>query len=120
MKNRAIEKSERKTFFEIVSRLTEGQQVEIEVAGLDVGDQIEENWAQLLGLSFDSKDNTLYVDSPAFEHAIRNPSDIISVQDDQTISAIYIKDGEGHVQSLKFRNPLMLAAPERHAGPNEF
>ncbi len=109
MKNRAIQKNERSQYFNLVSKMTLGQQVEIEVAGLDVGDQIEENWTPLQGITYDSKDDILYVNSPEFEHSILKPEEIISVQDDSMVNAIYIKDKEGHVQSIKFRRPLMLA-----------
>lgn len=114
MKNRAIGRSERKNFFDLVSRMVQGQQIEIEVAGLDVGDQIEEDWALLLGLSYDTKDEIIYVDTPAFEHSIFKPEEILSVQNDQVVSSIYIKDSVGHVQSLKFRTPLLLEQPHAH------
>jgi hypothetical protein len=114
MKNRMINKNERKFFFDNLNRHLQGQEIELEVDGLDVGAQIEEDWAQLQGLAYDPKNDILYVNTPEFEHSIVKPEEVISVQDDMMVNAIYIKDSDGHVQSMKFRRPLMLEAPARH------
>lgn len=117
MKNRSINKNERKAFFDSLGRMVQGELVEIEVASLDVGEQIEEEWARLDGLTYDWKEDILYVNTPAFEHSIVKPEEVIVVQDDMSINSVFVKDADGHVQSLKFRLPLMLRAPERQEHP---
>ena len=114
MKNRSINKNERKIYFDLLQRLVQGQEVEIEVASLDVGDQIEKDWSLLQGITYDAKQDLIFVATEDFEHTIAKPEDIISVQDDRSINAVYVKDSDGHVQSIKFRQLLMLEAPDRH------
>lgn len=117
MKNRAINKNERRKFFDSLARMTQGELVEIEVASLDIGDQVAEEWARLDGLTYDWKEDILYINTPAFEHSIIKPEEILVVQNDLAVNAIFVKDADGHVQSVKFRNPLMLPAPEKHEHP---
>lgn len=113
MKNRAIHRNERSTYFDMLSKMVQGQEVEIEVAGLDVGDQVESDWSLLNGVSYDPKSDIIFVATKDFEHQIIKPEEIISAQDDRSINAVYIKDSDGHVQSIKFRQLLMIEAPER-------
>jgi Family of unknown function (DUF5335) len=48
---RKIDKPERRAFFDWFSRDLLGARVELEVASLDLGDQIEAEWLPLLGIT---------------------------------------------------------------------
>lgn len=64
MYNHTIDKAEYKKYFDNISRLIKGQQVELEVTGLDIGNQIETEWVTLEGFSYDPKDEILVVHTP--------------------------------------------------------
>lgn len=45
-----------------------GKQAEIEVALLDIGDQIEAEWVPLLGITYDPKDDPVVVLLDGLDH----------------------------------------------------
>jgi hypothetical protein len=114
MINHSIDKNQRKEFFDQLSKKMQNQQVEIEVAGLEIGDQIEEAWCQLQGVFYDPKKDMLTINAPDFEHSILKPQDVISLEEGNAIKAVVIKDANGEIQSLNFKAPLMIEAPERY------
>lgn len=65
-------------FFNGMSAVVRGKQVEIEVVGLDLGDEVQAEWVPLNGLTYEPKQNTLYVYAGELDHAIadrrRSPS----------------------------------------------
>jgi hypothetical protein len=42
-------------FLDTVSKLLEAKEVEIEVASLDLGDQVQAKWLPLIGITYDPK-----------------------------------------------------------------
>jgi Family of unknown function (DUF5335) len=54
---RKLDKANWHAFFDFISKLLEGKQVEIEVASLALGDQVAAEWLPSLGLVHDPKDN---------------------------------------------------------------
>ena len=85
--------------------------VEIEVAGLDVGDQIEAEWVPLSGISYDPKDDVLSVETEVLEHLIRNPVELLAEQEADGLHSITVVDREGHRQVIRLRRPLALPEP---------
>src|SRR6202011_189036 len=56
-----LEKSQWRAYFDRVSKALVGKRFEIEVASLQLGDQIEAEWLPLLGISFDPKDDIIEI-----------------------------------------------------------
>ncbi|MDB5407495.1 MAG: uncharacterized protein JWL84_2407 [Rhodospirillales bacterium] len=69
---RKLEKSEWRPFFDTLSKSLVGKRAEIEVASLDLGDQIEAEFLPLLGIVFDNKDDTIEVALDGVDHLISN------------------------------------------------
>jgi len=68
-------------FFDGMTSVMSGKFVEVEVSGLDVGDQIESDWLPLNGISYEPGEDTLYVytEPPAgvdMEHSIAHPKEV--------------------------------------------
>ena len=67
-------------FDDLSSILREGRQVDIEVAGLSIGDQIAAEHLPLNGLTYDPKDDTFYIYTNGqgnnLDHAISHPREI--------------------------------------------
>ena len=108
MKNHLINKTEYKKYFDDISKLIKGQQVELEVTGLDIGNQLETDWVALEGFSYDPRAEVLVVHTPLLDHGIYHPIEIISAEDGLSITSLSIKDTEEHTHIVQFRRPLML------------
>lgn len=108
MKNHIIDKTEYKKYFDNISRLIKGQQVELEVTGLDIGNQIETEWVALEGFSYDPKDEVLVVHTPTLDHAVHRPIQIIAAEEGSELSSLFIKDTDEHTHIVQFRRPLLL------------
>lgn len=102
-----INKSSWEPYFNLISKLAIGRWVQLEVIGEDVGDQIEKDWVQFDGVSYDPPRDTLFLHTRTLEHEIVEPREIIS-QRDGTTNAIIVKDRDGKVEIIHFRDPLLL------------
>ena len=107
-----LEKSVWRSYFDTVSKALAGKRVEIEVASLKLGDQIEAEWLPLIGISYDPKDDLIEVALEAVDHLIRKPREVWIEGEDLDLSAIEIVDGEGVRQIVMLRDPLMLPAAQ--------
>ena len=111
-----------KSYFETMSDLLIGKWAEVEVARLDLGDQIVAEGLPLLGITYDTNDDLVDVSLGAenqLNHLIRHPSQIEIVGDSDGLRSIAITSGDGTVQVLRLRDPLRLpqATPGSQAVP---
>jgi hypothetical protein len=113
-----LEKSIWRPYFDGVSKVLAGKQAEIEVAALNLGDQVEVEWLPLLGITYDPKDDLIEIALEGVDHMIRNPREVWVEADGLDLSGIEIVDADGVRQIVKLRDPLMLPAPQpaRQAG----
>jgi len=105
-----LKKDAWKPYFDQVSRHLHGRHVEIEVAGLEIGDQTGAEWALLQGLTYDSRGDYLEVATEPLHHRIPHPKTIAVEMDGTELAAVRVKDGEGREQFLRFKSPLALPA----------
>jgi hypothetical protein len=111
MSDRVVERSGWAALAGVLSGQLKGARVEIEVAALDVGDQIQAEWVPLLGLAYDPKDDIFEVAVAGLDHIIHEPESVV-IQQDAAIArslAIGTKGGDRHI--LRFREPLLLPPP---------
>jgi hypothetical protein len=108
MKNHLINKKEWKNYFDQTSKHLLGHQVELEIVGLDIGDQIEEEWINLEGLSYDPKENILFVHTAETDHPILTPMEVIASEEGSLIRSIVVRDSNGNLQIMKFRKPFQI------------
>lgn len=119
MELRSIERDIWESYFTFISKLIAGQYVEIEVAGIDFGSQIEESWVPLGSLSYEPRSNTLFVRVEGLDHAISEPLEVVSIEDiGASVKSIAIKDHDGNVQIITFRAPLLLGAGRGTSAPS--
>lgn len=97
-----------KPLFEGITHALVGKRAEIEVASLDLGDQIVAEWIPLLGITYDSKDDLLDVALDRSNHLIRHPREILVERTDGTVFSIAVIDAEGTRQIVRLKDPLML------------
>lgn len=106
--NHQIEKDDFENYFEDISRFIQNQQIELGVFGLDIGDQIESEWAPLDAISYEPKMDTLFVHTKYVDHAIRGPVQVIVAETNARIHAISVTDSDRRSHILQFRSPLLL------------
>jgi hypothetical protein len=106
-----IERSRWAPFFDDISKSLSGKQAEIEVASLDLGAQIEAEWAPLIGVTYDRKDDLIEIQLEGLDHLIRSPRDIFVDFGVGGMIAMAIDDSDGNRQIVRLKDPLALPAP---------
>lgn len=94
-------------YFDIVSKLSQGHHMLLEVVGQEIGDQIEEDWALSEGFSYDQEDDAIHVYTEDLEHLISRPQEVIA-QEDNRLKSISIKSKDGVLQIIHFREPILI------------
>jgi hypothetical protein len=120
MISRRLEKSEWKPFFDVLSKyIVQGARAEIEIAGLDLGDQVAARWLPLSGIVYDHQDDIVEValgDSDHHvDHIVRGPREIYFVEDAGRFISLDILDANGRHQIVKVKDPIMLPPPRAQA-----
>jgi len=111
---RQVPKESWKAFFDLMSKALTGKRAEIEVASLDLGDQIVAEWVPLIGITYDSRDDLLDVALDRAGRLIRRPQEI-QVEDGPTgLLSVAVVDAEGTRHIVRLKAPLTL--PSASAG----
>jgi hypothetical protein len=105
-----LEKSQWRTYFDQISKALPGKRAEVEVASLDLGDQIEAEWAPILGVSYDPKDDDVIIMLEGHEHLISHPREILLEEEGVALASFEVIDKDGTRQIVRLRDPLMLPA----------
>ena len=111
-----IDRSKWAPFLDAITTSLIGKQAEIEVVSLRLGDQIEAEWAPLIGITYDRKNDLIEIALEEMDHLIRSPRELFTdyaVGD--VVAAIEIVDADGNRQIVKFKDPLALPAPSQSA-----
>jgi uncharacterized protein DUF5335 len=109
-----VPQSEWRPFFDRMSKALLGKWAEIEVASLDLGDQIVAEWVPMLGITYDSRDDVLDVALDRATHLIRHPREIVVEEALTGLASVAVVDGEGGRHVVRLKEPLML--PPASAG----
>ena len=111
MTARAIDREDWASFCAAVSVALEGSDAEIEVASLDLGDQIEKEWAPLIGITYDAEDDIFDIAlDDDVDHIVNRPKELIADVDDESVSALQITDADGSRHIIRLRDELILPA----------
>src|SRR5436190_107110 len=111
-----VPQSEWRTFFDRMSKALLGTKAEIEVASLDLGDQIIAEWVPLIGITYDSQDDLLDVALDRANHLIRHPREIIVEETPPGLTSVAVLDEDGVRQVVRLKTPLMLPPATGPAG----
>jgi hypothetical protein len=103
-----VPRSEWATLFSRMSQALLGKRAEIEVASLELGDQIVAEWIPILGITYDSKNDLLDVALDRMDHLIRHPREVVVDQGATGVSSIAVVDADGTRQIVKLKDPMML------------
>jgi hypothetical protein len=103
-----VPQSEWRPFFDRMSKALLGKRANIEVASLDLGNQIVAEWVPMLGITYDSRDDLLDVALDRTNHLIRHPREILVEEGRTGLASVAVVDGDGARQIVKLKEPLML------------
>lgn len=108
---RQLGKAQWQSYFDRVSHTLIGKRVEIEVAGLDLGDRIGAEWLPLIGISYDPRSDVLSVALEGIEHLIRHPKQIHVDHEEDWLHSLEAVDAEGNHHIVLLKDSLRLPAP---------
>jgi hypothetical protein len=106
-----LEKAKWRSFLDTLSKLLEAKVAEIEVASLDLGDQVQAKWLPLLGITYDPEDDIVEVALDGLDHMIHKPREIYLENGAEELASLEIVDSDGVKQIVKFKDQLMLPTP---------
>lgn len=99
-------------YFDAVSRMLPGKQAEIDVNALDIGAQIEAEFAPLLGITYDHKSGLLEVIlEGGLDHTIPGVREISIDHDGVNLNSVMVIGSDGRQQIIRLRDPVMLPPP---------
>jgi hypothetical protein len=110
MATEKLEKTAWQPYLDHVSKqLAPGsKRAEIEVASLQLGDQIEAEWVPLLGISYDPNDDLVEVLVEGLDHLIHHPAEIWVDAGPLGLVSMEVIDKDQIRNIVKLRDPLML------------
>lgn len=106
-----LDSTQWQAFFDRVSKGLTAKQVEIEVAGLDIGDEIEAEWIPFTGITYDPKDDVLSIFSDRLEHMIHKPRQVWVDVGVDGLHSLEVVDADDHKQIVLLKDDLALPAP---------
>lgn len=98
-------------FFEAASKAVSAQTAKVEVTGLGLGDRIAADWLPLIGMTYESADDTLTLFLEGLQHRIPHPRAIHVDENFDTVSSIHAVDADGNHHIVLFSTSLELRAP---------
>lgn len=110
MSTHQLQRTQWQPYFDRVSKSLNGEQVEVETAGLTLGEQITREWTPLSGLAYDPKDDIFEIATDHMDHLIAHPKNIYVDEAGTLLRSIDVVDVDGNHQIVKLKQPLALAA----------
>lgn len=107
-----IEKDDWTSFFNQLSPQLEGKRAELEVDSLGLGEQIAAEWAPVVGVSYDEKDDVFSVAVGGLDHLISKPQTLAVQWRGPAVESLAITDGAGTLHLVRFREPLLIPPSE--------
>ncbi len=107
---RMLEKTEWHGYFDRMAKALLGKRAEIEVASLELGDQIEAEWVALLGVAYNSKNDVLEIAVDGLDHLVPKPRQIYVDEGLAGLDSFEVVGHAGVRHIVRLREPLMLPA----------
>jgi hypothetical protein len=107
----AVPKSQWESYFDHLSKHLKANQAEIEVAAMNLGDQIETEWTPLYGISYDPKDEVIEFVLEGVDHLVHKPKEVYVDDDIEGLHSIEVVDSDGVRHIAKLKEVLKLPPP---------
>jgi acylphosphatase len=106
--SRKLDKSQLRALFDHVTKQLQGKAVEVEVASLQLGNQVQAEWLALLGLSYNPDDDAVEIMLEGVDVTVSQPREILFDGSGGQWSALNIVDAEGVQHVIELKEPLLL------------
>jgi hypothetical protein len=103
-----VDKSNWQAAADLLSRAIHGQAARVEVASEDLGDQVQAEWAPLLGVTYDPKGNLFEIQLEGLDHLVRDPRLFAVRERDGLADSLAVVDGKGIEHIVQLRDPIAL------------
>ena len=108
MATRSLPKTQWESYFDRLARHLKASQAEIEVVGMNLGDQLEGDWVPFYGISYDPKRDVIEIVLEGVEHFVTQPSEVIVDEGVEGLDSIEIVASDGVRHIARFREALKL------------
>jgi hypothetical protein len=108
---RQLPKADWPGYFDRAGKALGMRAVQIEVASLDLGDQVEAEWIGLTNLSYDHKGDVLQIGTDHLDHNVHHPSEIWVKEGTDGLESVEIKRRDGITEIVRLEKPLLLPPP---------
>jgi hypothetical protein len=103
-----VDKSQWQAAADVLSRNIHGQHARLEVADPRLGDQIEAEWAPLLGVSYDPKDDLFEIQLEGVDHLVSHPRTFAVRERGGLADSLAVVDEAGTEHIVLLREPILL------------
>jgi hypothetical protein len=103
-----VDKSKWQAAADLLSKAIHGQPARVEVASQQLGDQIEAEWAPLLGITYDPKDDLFEIQLEGVDHLVSHPRLFAVRERGGLADSLAVIDGEGTEHIVQLRIPIAL------------
>jgi len=103
-----VDKSNWRVAADLLSKAIHGQAARVEVVSEDLGDQVEAEWAPLLGVTYDPKDDLFEIQLEGVDHLISHPRTFAVRERDGLADSLAVVDGDGTEHIVQLRDPIAL------------
>ncbi len=107
-----LDNSEWASYFDGVSQIIGAKNVEIDIAGLSLGSQVEVTSLPLLGLTYNAKDDVFDVTTESIGHVIKHPKEVHIDYGVEGLHSVEVRDADDNLHIIKFIEPVALPAPK--------
>jgi hypothetical protein len=109
--SQTLNKGEMRELFERLTKQLAGEQAEVDVESLRLGDRVEAQWVPLLGLSYDPRDDAIAIVLEGLDITISKPREIYLDGAGNAWTGLDIVDADGVQHVVQLKEPLILPAP---------
>ena len=103
-----VDKSNWQAAADLLSKAIHGQPARVEIASRQLGDQVEAEWAPLLGITYDPKDDLFEIQLEGVDHLVSHPRLFAVRERDGLAESLMVIDGEGTEHIVQLRVPIAL------------
>lgn len=108
MTTRMINKPEWQSYLDGITRNLTGVRAEVEVASLNLGDQIQAEWVPLIGITYDPKDDLIEVALEGLDHLIQKPVELDVDEGPEGLQSLSIIDGDRNRQIVRLHHAVAV------------
>jgi hypothetical protein len=106
-----LNKGEMRELFERLTKQLAGEQAQVDVESLRLGDRVEAQWVPLLGLSYDPRDDAIAIVLEGLDITISKPREIYLDGAGNAWTGLDIVDADGVQHVVQLKEPLILPTP---------